>query len=250
MRFYLGVHRPNWLGQTTTPLFVSRRVLEARRSLPEARGRWVLDSGGFTELNMYGEWRTPIEQYVEEIHRYADGIGGLDWAAPMDWMCEPGVREHTGLSVREHQERTIDNYLALRDQTDLVAPVLQGWEWSDYLDHLAMYEQRGISLHHEPVVGVGSICRRGQDAEIQRVVRSLVLAGLDNLHAFGVRSGALLGLSDVLQSADSMAWSYSARLERPLPGCTHKSCANCLRYAERWHARTMAALGQLRMEIA
>lgn len=57
MRFYLGTHRPNWLAVTDVPLFVSNRVLQDRRSLPVARGRWVLDGGGYSELSLYGEWR-------------------------------------------------------------------------------------------------------------------------------------------------------------------------------------------------
>jgi hypothetical protein len=29
----------------------------------------------------------------------------------MDWMCEPFMLAKTGLSVREHQQRTVTNYL-------------------------------------------------------------------------------------------------------------------------------------------
>jgi hypothetical protein len=38
----------------------------------------------------------------------------------------------------------------------------------------------------------------------------------------------------VIESADSMAWSFEARRERPFPGHTHKNCANCLDYALAW----------------
>lgn len=48
--FYLGTHQPQWLGRYDVPMFISRRRLSSRKSLPQARGRWALDSGGFTEL--------------------------------------------------------------------------------------------------------------------------------------------------------------------------------------------------------
>src|SRR5690242_4741899 len=97
MRFYLGTHMPSWLTKTDVPLFVSHRRLlgelrpgrGARKTLPRARGPWALDSGGFTELQMFGEWRTTPAEYIAAVRRYRDEIGGLVWAAPMDWMCEP-----------------------------------------------------------------------------------------------------------------------------------------------------------------
>jgi hypothetical protein len=67
----------------------------------------ALDSGGFTELSMHGRWITTASQYAEAVATYADRIGGLDFAAPMDWMCEPFMTELTGLTVREHQDRTV-----------------------------------------------------------------------------------------------------------------------------------------------
>ncbi len=43
-----------------------------------------------------------------------------------------------------------------------------------------------------------------------------------------------------LESADSMAWSFSARRAPPLPGHSHKDCANCLEYALRWYEKLIA----------
>lgn len=55
-RFYLGTHRPAWLGQMDIPLFVSDHTLSQVKNLPRALGPWALDSGGFTELDMHGKW--------------------------------------------------------------------------------------------------------------------------------------------------------------------------------------------------
>ena len=63
------------------------------------------------------------------VRRYRDEIGGLEWAAPMDWMCEPFMLAKTGLTVAEHQARTVANYLELRSLAPELpfVPVLQGW---------------------------------------------------------------------------------------------------------------------------
>lgn len=237
MIFYLGIHHPNWLQDTDVPLFVSRRWLAGRRTFPRAAGRWALDSGGFTELNKYGEWQTDAKQYAGEIRRFENEIGTLDWAAPQDWMCEPSVLEKTGRSVSEHQALTVANFLELRDLDPglPVIPVLQGWEPDDYLRCWELYENCGICLGEEPTVGVGSVCRRQGNAEIVDLLRSLSGAGL-RVHGFGVKTKALERCSGVLESSDSMAWSYDARVtHRKMPGHDgHGHCGNCLEYALWW----------------
>jgi hypothetical protein len=121
------------------------------RTLPKARCRWALDSGAFSELSQYGRWTVTLEQYVQEVRRYRDEIGKLEWAAPQDWMCEPYIIAKTGLSVVEHQRRTVENYLILkRLAPDLpFIPVVQGWKVADYLRCIAMYQQAGVDLRSE-----------------------------------------------------------------------------------------------------
>lgn len=241
MEFYLGTHMPNWLALTDVPLFVSHRRLMNRRTLPIPLGRWALDSGGFTEISMHGKWRTPTTEYVSAVRRYQAEMPGLDWAAPQDWMCEPWIVAKTGLSVAEHQARTIDNYLTLRATApDLpFVPVLQGWEQDDYHRHADAYADAGVDLNAERVVGLGSVCRRQDGAQAARIVRSLADRGLA-LHGFGFKLTGLRLCGDSLASADSMAWSFNARKHPPMAGHTHKSCANCLPWALHWRQRVMA----------
>ncbi|WP_220133038.1 deazapurine DNA modification protein DpdA family protein [Streptomyces ipomoeae] len=254
MRFYLGTHMVNWLGEIDVPLFISRNRLKNRRSFPRARAPWALDSGGFTELRDHGRWRLTAEEYAAEVRRYADAIGQLDWAAPMDWMCEPWVIEGgyharqyfvgTGLSVEEHQRLTVDNYLELRRiAPDLpFIPVLQGWQLADYLRCVEMYEEAGVDLRAQPVVGLGSVCRRQATAEINEIVTTLAGGGL-RLHGFGVKTAGISDYGDLLSSSDSMAWSFGARYEERLSQCTHKArnCANCSDYALAWRRRVLAS---------
>jgi hypothetical protein len=50
-------------------------------------------------------------------------------------MCEPHILARTGLSVREHQERTIASYPELRALAPHLPfiPVVQGWQLADHL---------------------------------------------------------------------------------------------------------------------
>lgn len=247
VRFYLGTHEVSqkWWDEAV-PLFVSRRRLTGRRTLPQPREAWALDSGGFTELSMFGAWQTTESEYVADVRRFQE-MGHMMWAAPQDWMCEPFMVEKTGLSVAEHQRLTVENFLRLYDQLgEGVIPVLQGWEPDEYLRCWEMYEQAGVSLGDWHTVGLGSVCRRQNMAVAGTIVRSLVPL---RLHGFGVKLTGLESYGDVLASADSMAWSLAGRHNR-LPGCTHKSCANCLRFAMRWRANLLERLGQQRLEIA
>lgn len=244
MRFYLGTHHPHWLALIDVPLFVSRRRLTGRKTLPVAIGRWALDSGGFTELSMFGKWETSASDYISDVRRFAAEIGGMEWAAPQDWMCEPHIVEKTGLSVHEHQARTVENLLILRMLApDLpFVPVLQGWTLSDYVRCAALYESAGVDLVGEPLVAIGSVCRRQQLEGGREVVQWFSRQGV-KLHAFGMKQTGLKECGWMLASSDSLAWSYQARLSPPLEGCTHKACANCMRYALQWREKLLRTIG-------
>jgi hypothetical protein len=255
--FYTGTHHENWLWDPAAdfPLFVSHRRLARRKALKPATHGWALDSGGFTELSTYGEWRTTPEEYVAAVARYDREIGKLEWAAPQDWMCEPAIIRGGGpggfpgthLSVGEHQRRTVENFLLLAglwpgesDAECPFMPVLQGQSLADYQACEALYAAAGIRLEDYPVVGIGSVCRRQASDEIAEIVRAFTprLA----LHGFGVKTRGLAAFGHLLTSADSLAWSYDARRSPPLPGHTHKNCANCLPWARNWRQNVLAAL--------
>lgn len=242
MRFYLGTHVTSWLEFIDIPLFISHRRLSKCRRLPRALGSWALDSGGFSELSLFGRWKTTAHVYAAEVRRYTAEVGGLEWAAPQDWMCEPQILAKTGFSIENHQWRTIESVMHLRSLLDEhVIPVLQGWKLGDYLQHVEMYERSGIDLREEAVVGVGSVCRRQHTEEATEIFTKLSAQGLQ-LHGFGVKTQGLRQNAATLVSADSMAWSFDARYAEPLLGCSHKNCANCDRYAMRWRGRLLQSL--------
>ncbi len=256
---YTGSHQPRWLwnGAVDFPLFVSHRTLSRYRTLKPSLVPWALDSGGFSELSMFGEWRTTPEEYVRAVARYDAEIGHLEWAAPMDWMGEDQILAKTRLAAVEHRRRTVENGLLLRElwpqHSDNSCPfmyVLQGTpgDPDGYLECAAMYRAAGVRLEDEPVVGVGTVCRIQNTALIRRVARALWPLSL-RLHWFGVKMTGLPEIwppeehADSLTSLDSMAWSYAARRKPPLPGCTgHKNCANCHLAARAWRNRMLASI--------
>jgi hypothetical protein len=233
------------------PLFVSRRRLVARRSLPRARGPVVIDSGGFSELNLHGRWTLTSRAYASEAARYVAEIGNVAWLPPLDWMCEPSVLVKTGLSVREHQARTIASYVALREAAPQLpwAPVLQGWTTDDYRRHVDDYDRAGVDVRAAPVVALGSVCRRQATVEIVEIVTSLAQLGI-RLHGFGVKTKGLERIAEQLLSADSMAWSFVARREvLQLAECsTHANCANCLPFALQWRTKLLDGLADTKQE--
>lgn len=255
MLFYLGTHMPCWLGRLDVPLFVAAQRLRGRKTVPRAVGRWALDSGGFTELSKYGRWTVPAEQYAREAEEWMERIGGMDWAAIQDWMCEPIIINGgwvgkgkwrrfipgTHLSVAEHQRRTVASYLQLRHLAPAVpwVPVLQGWECDDYHAHVEQYRAAGVDLAALPAVGLGSVCRRQAMTEAEEIVRSLAARGI-RLHGFGFKTEGVETCARHLASADSLAWSDAAR-RRPirLPGCEHAKCNNCQRWALLWRSQVL-----------
>lgn len=190
-----------------------------------------------------------MTEYVEAVGRYGTEIGRLDWAAPMDWMCEPKMLESTGMTVREHQDRTVENYLELRDQGPFI-PVLQGWTEPDYHACVDLYATAGVDLAAMPLVGLGTVCRRQGTPEIRRVVSGLAERGL-SLHGFGVKKLGLPAIAHLVTSADSMAWSSRGRMawqhdDQQLCGGAgdHRgSCANCQAWALQWRSGLIDSLG-------
>jgi hypothetical protein len=236
--FYLGTNKGHWLRLSSVPLFVSHRTLRKFKTLPQAKVRWSLDSGGFTELSMNGKWVTTPEEYVTAIRRYKDEIGNLDWASQQDLMCEDAMLERTGLTVADHQRLTIENFLTLRHiAADLpIIPVIQGQTADDYLRHIDAFNKAGIDLTKEKTVGIGSVCRRQATNEIATIIHQTTNTGI-KLHGFGMKTLGLQKVHHLMQSADSMAWSFTARMGQiHLPECTHKAqrCSDCLTYATLW----------------
>lgn len=244
--FFLGTHEVSWLGRLDVPLFISFQRLRNRRSIPRALAPWALDSGGFTELSQRGRWTIGADQYAERALELSEEAGQLVFAAIQDWMCEPAVRAKTGLKVEDHQWLTCYSFCELRELAPSVpwAPVLQGWEFDDYLRHAEEWERWQVDLRAAPIVGLGSVCRRQSTTLAEDLVRVLSAEGI-SLHLFGFKALGLQRCHESAFSADSMAWSFAARQRRVrLPGCRHQTCANCILWARAWRDELLRSLGE------
>lgn len=283
-RYYLGVE-PGWLWKPPAALparvglFISHRRLSkdgrmesAKPYRPAAPGvGWALDSGGFKELDIHGRYTFTADQYVRAVRRYDAEIGGLEWAAQMDMMCEPQQVAKTGLTVRDHLRMTVDNYEELHslwwDYQDAedgyanerssefcpIKPVIQGWTLAERLACIDLFEERGIHLDDQLVVGLGSICRlantthgvdlmRSLHRELERRYPGRVENGVEYpsglaLHLFGVKTTALAQVPEAGESADSRAWSMAGmhrggRCQHPESGVSWEQ--NCPVYAREW----------------
>jgi hypothetical protein len=213
IEFYVGLHQPGDAQHFELSCISINRLRDRKK--PLSAGRILLDSGAFTELERHGHYRHGVEEYAAQVRRlHEEGIADIAAAVAQDYMCEPFMVSKTGLSVEEHQRLTIERYDAL-DTCNLpvpVLPVLQGYHPADYARHAEQYGER---LTHGMWVGVGSVCKRqGDPRAIIAVLQAIRSVRPDlRLHGFGVKKTALMhpGVRDLLDTADSMAWSFAAR---------------------------------------
>jgi len=209
-RLFVGLHQPSDAKHFQSA-FISVNRIRSRNSA-FAVGDWIMDSGAFTEIATHGHYRESVDGYVAQINKWRTN-GNMLAAVSQDYMCEPWILEKTGLTIADHQRLTIERYDAIRSKTDVyIMPVLQGFDPQDYVAHVRAYGER---LQPGMWVGVGSVCKRnGDPAAIYAVLSAIKRERPDlRLHGFGLKTTALAdgGVFDLLHTADSMAWSFSAR---------------------------------------
>lgn len=242
--FYLGIAEPSWLNFLTVPAFINRRRFQKlKRKFPRASPatRWALDSGGFTELEMYGGWRMSAREYIALVRFLRDVVGGLDFALIQDWPVTLVTNKITGLSIKAHQARTLVSYVELVDLAPdlekIWTPVLVGYEPHDFIEMASSYYNVGVDLEKLPRVALGGLATRQHLPEVADLVAYFSRCRI-KIHALGFKKAGLSMSADKLASADSQSWSQEARLEaldgtrRPTPACDHTAhCGNCLHRA-------------------
>lgn len=211
MRFFTGLHQPSD-AKHFGAAFVSINRLRKRKSAFVV-GDWIMDSGAFSTIATHGGYPEPVSVYAAQIRRWKDN-GMLLAAVSQDYMCEAHMLAKTGFTITEHQRLTIARYDALIAEATgvYIMPVLQGYAPKEYAAHVRAYGNR---LAPCAWVGVGSICKRnGDPSAIWRVLDAVKQARPDlRLHGFGLKQTALRSwlIRDMLETADSMAWSFAAR---------------------------------------
>jgi len=179
-----------------------------------------VDSGGYSFILGKGEYTTTNNEYLEYVETHQPELFAL-----RDYPCEPDVLEEHDRTVEEHQEMTIKKHKELRElmkEFDIDTKplsVIQGWEFEDYLNHIDRMKEEDLITEH---IGIGSVCRRGQDEEIRRIILEINKALPDycKIHAFGVKSNILrfAEVCEVLHSADSQAFDMASRYSQKISG--------------------------------
>jgi hypothetical protein len=215
MTFFPGLHHPSDAKHFARAM-ISVNTLRRRKG-PFAVGDWLMDSGAFTRILKHGGYTESPQPYIAEIIRWSTN-GNLLAAVSQDMMCETAMLQRTGLTVEDHQRITIERYDLIRAGVPSpihILPVLQGYEPHEYVQHLKAYSDR---LSSGMWVGVGSVCKRnGKPDAIEAVLRAIKMERPDlRLHGFGLKLTALSNpyVRDNLESSDSMAWSFAARMAR------------------------------------
>lgn len=247
MIFYLGIHKP-YMTKLIHPIPFMLSIRRIRGRIKHIWGDdWLLDSGGFSEIQINGKYTISEEEYIDSIMRHRPKL-----AFCQDWMCEDVMLEITGKTVEEHQELTLASYMSLRKHTPRIAPVLQGYELDDYLEHARMYAEEGVDMAQ--VFGLGSVCRRSCTSEPPVLINGILAEYPEiKLHAFGIKTEAFK-YKDVLEgiySADSMAWcmrgSFAPATCEDCP-YERRRCSNCVQYALIWHENVQKRIEQTRRE--
>ena len=227
MIFYVGISRSFRRVRAVceahgVPMMLSAGALYERardrlRPYPAAMqgARVVIDSAGFTAMTVHGgvyPWSR--DQYLDLVEQ-ADPV----WYASRDYCVEPSIATNDAERARRIAQ-TVDEYAALCAAATARGlpepmPVLQGWHPHEYIAcWTAMGRPRGL-------VGIGSVCRRHLrgDAGLLSVLDELAAHGVDRVHLFGVKGSAVgivradLFLGRMVESVDSHAWDYGARMQ-------------------------------------
>lgn len=217
MKVYYGLTNYSQLKRLTRELdiLVSARMLikmntnsVAYKYISEFRSV-ILDSGAFGSAFWDGGYTYGFEDYLKIVEKVMPEF----WVT-MDYPCEPNIMPE--MSVRNRIKKTVFNTKELSTAPfPGLLPVIQGWSVEDYLHCIDQMEKADLI---RPVMGIGSICRRGKQEPIVNIVRHISerLPGI-KFHAFGVKVNTLNynngELLNYLDSLDTAAWQFNEKDE-------------------------------------
>lgn len=161
-----------------------------------------LDSGAYGSALNDGGFRYSPDDYLSLVGKVQP-----DYWSSMDVCCEPSLP--LSMTTRERVQETVRLAEILsRAPYPGFLPVIQGWRVSDYLYCIELLTRKGLIY---PVMGIGSLCRRGKVEPILRVLREIhnSLPGV-KFHTFGAKIRVLtysLGeAQNYIHSIDTAAW--------------------------------------------
>lgn len=237
MKFYIGLHIPAHANKFDNS-FISIGVLKKRKSdiYPH---NWIQDSQGFTRISQYGEYDLSPKEYVAQTNRWSR-CGHMVAAVSQDYMCEKFILEKWNRTVKDHQRMTVERYYQIIDENPnvYIMPVLQGYTIDEYLNCVDMY-----GFKEGTYIGIGSVCKRNANVGIIReIIKQVKDYSGYKIHGFGLKLTALMDKETrtLLESADSMSWSFAARAEANF---TWPNRANDWTYALEYYNRIRSIEG-------
>lgn len=164
-------------------VLITATYIHGRRSPVDLHGhKYMVDSGVGKEFSSRTKTpRVTLHQYIDVLNLQQPPIA---WT--LDYPCEPEILKHKGYNASQAQDMTNENTVKLLERFDFVNSVVQGYSVSEYVENLDKLKERGLLTNR---LGIGSICRRGQVTEINRVIRAIYnnVPRYVKLHAFGVK---------------------------------------------------------------
>jgi len=179
---------------------------------PKTTKKLFVDSGAFSFFYYKAGYNTSHREYLKFVEKR-----NAYMFANRDFPCEPELLKKYRRTVKENQEMTMQNQTEIMDLLDKeydhlkdkFVAVIQGWKVQEYLYMLDRMKERGLLTKR---IGIGSVCRRGQDNEIRKIIHE-IRANLPKkyeLHAFGIKFNVLKfkEVWDALASVDSSAFRF------------------------------------------
>lgn len=169
----------------------------------------MLDSGAFGCAKWDGGYTYGVDDYLRIVEKVMP-----EWWVNMDYVCEPNILKNMATSQRIEQSIENAKILCTAPFSGFL-PVIQGWAVEDYLYCAKRMEDESLVL---PVMGIGSICRRGSQGEIVAIVAALAnRLPKVKFHAFGVKINTLNynngEILNYLVSLDTAAWQFNEKDE-------------------------------------
>lgn len=210
--FFLGVTQTAWLWNRGArgPLLVPFSRLRHKTGLLPSMIPFAVDAGSRASLLKTGRQALSTRDYAEGVVRVSQETGKMVWATTQYWPCSKDVLDQTKMSVQQHQELGVKNYLALASSAPRInwVPVLAGTDLLEVKRHVQLFKDAGINLKAQ-LFGIES-----RDPDILKELRDDGFL----LHLLNARMTDLKTAIPFLRSADSMAWNRGVYRGNELQG--------------------------------
>jgi hypothetical protein len=212
-----GMRPLNWLLSAGRYWSGNRfRYSEDFRLARSLGGFVFLDSGA---QQFYAKFRDRYPYTSAQYLEFAVDAVKADLIATLDLPLD--ILAPRGMSVAEGIKKTVElgvEVAALAEKhgvLDRVVPVLQGLDDpSQWLESLDLYKGHGITPQKFSLWGIGSICLMRSPKLVEKILSAVKKAlGNAKMHVFGISMNSLRRVFHLVDSYDTSAWVYWAKVD-------------------------------------